>query len=276
MADTETKATPKKAEDKGAVEKKEAKTKPKKPGKPRNYDLGNGVYRFSRSRMYKKRALYKKIKKDQTKKPKPKRPSLFVKKPIGGEKNGGFRLVRVKKSPKYYPTEPKFKKPKTRKNNFASHMRYLRHSITPGTILIIVAGKHRGKRVVFLKQLESGLLLVTGPFKMNACPLRRINQIYVIATKTKLDVSGVKIPQHLNDVYFKRKRLKRPKKDEGEIFETKKETYQISDQRKKDQIEMDKQVIEAIRKHPEKKFMFAYLGSMFCLRNHMYPHKMKF
>uniref|UniRef100_A0A646QEI6 Large ribosomal subunit protein eL6 n=1 Tax=Hemiscolopendra marginata TaxID=943146 RepID=A0A646QEI6_9MYRI len=276
MADTETKPTPKKAEGKGVVEKKDAKTKPKKPGKPRNYDLGNGVYRFSRSRMYKKRALYKKIKKDQTKKPKPKKPSLFVKKPIGGEKNGGFRLVRVKKLARYYPTEPKFKKPKTRKNNFASHKRFLRRSITPGTVLIIVAGKHRGKRVVFLKQLQSGLLLVTGPFKMNACPLRRINQIYVIATKTRLDISGVKIPKHLNDIYFKRKRLKRPKKDEGEIFETKKETYQISDQRKKDQIEMDKQVIEVIRKHPEKKFMFAYLGSMFCLRNHMYPHKMKF
>jgi large subunit ribosomal protein L6e len=31
----------------------------KKRGKPRNYDLGNGVYRFSRSRMYHKKALYK-------------------------------------------------------------------------------------------------------------------------------------------------------------------------------------------------------------------------
>lgn len=27
--------------------------------KPRNYNLGNGVYRFSRSRMYHKKALFK-------------------------------------------------------------------------------------------------------------------------------------------------------------------------------------------------------------------------
>lgn len=64
--------------------------------------------------------------------------------------------------------------------------------------------------------------LFSGPFKLNACPLRRINEIYVIATKTKLDISKVELPK-LSDGYFKRRHPKRKKKDEGEIFETKKE-----------------------------------------------------
>merc|ERR1712055_32773 len=161
--------------------------------------------------------------------------------------------------------------PKTKK---AVKRTKLRSSITPGTVLILLAGRHKGKRVVFLKQLPSGLLLVTGPYHLNGCPLRRINQIYVIATKTKLDISGVKLPERLNDEYFKRKRQKPQAK--GDIFEFKKEEYSVSSERKEDQVEVDRQVLDVVRKHEDKKYMFGYLGAMFSLKNKQYPHQMVF
>ena len=73
--------------------------------------------------------------------------------------------------------------------------------------------------MVFLKQLESGLLLVTGPFKVNGVPLRRMNQAYVAATSTKVDISSVTVDEKFNDAYFARPAGPRREKSEARFFD---------------------------------------------------------
>jgi len=156
--------------------------------------------------------------------------------------------------------------------------------IEPGRVVILLGGAHKGKHAVVLKVLESGLLLVTGPHKVNGLPLRRVHQMFTIVTSTKVDLSNVKIPDEINDNYFKKpaenrtRGAKGAKSQEAEsnIFSKKRVEYQLTSKRKEDQVTVDKQVLEAIKKHPEKEFLVPYLASHFYLKNKQYPHKMKF
>lgn len=73
------------------------------------------------------------------------------------------------KAPKWYAGDDIKAKPAPQKHNPTK----LRSSLIPGTVLILLSGRFRGKRVVFLKQLPSGTLLVTGErHSILSCTLR--------------------------------------------------------------------------------------------------------
>merc|ERR1711909_15734 len=236
--------------------------------------LASGKYTFSKAEALRRYVLRKQHKSGKgvsaAKRAENKKKALYVEKPF----NKGTRIVSLKKRPNNYPVKTLLrKKSKVVKRVGAPKVR---QSLTPGTVLILLAGVHRGKRVVLLKSLKSGLLLVTGPYKINRVPVRRVHQHYVIATSTKLAVDKVEVPASIDDAYFRRIREKRLKKAEGDIFAQKKKGYKPSAQRKADQIVVDKQVLESIKSHPDRKILLAYLKTPFGLSTGQYPHTMKF
>merc|ERR1712149_62731 len=228
----------------------------------RNSVTAGGIPKHSRSKMYSRRAQHKRTK--TVTKAEKKAAAAVTEKTIGGAKNGGSRKVVAVRQPKYYPTLSIRRKVQGHgQKPFSQHARSLRSSITPGTVLIMLAGAFRGKRVVFLKQLDSGLLLVTGPFKVNGVPMRRVPQSYVIATKTTVDVSKVAVPASVNDAMFKK--VKTAKKKDNEPT--------IDDSRKAVQKQVDDKLVAEISKTA---LLKAYLSSKFSLKKGQKPHAMTF
>merc|ERR1712100_472693 len=174
-----------------------------------------------------------------------------------------------KKETRYYPAEDVRKKLGNHHNT--TKLTKLRKNIVPGSVLILLAGHFKGQRVVFLKQLDSGLLLVTGPYALNGVPLRRVPQSYVIATSTTVDVSGVSVPATVNDDFFKKPKSK-TKKDEGTFFKEEK-TKTLDESRKKLQADVDAKLTAAISKDA---LLKAYVSSKFSLKNGDKPHQMVF
>mmetsp|Transcript_50377 Transcript_50377/g.58805 ORF Transcript_50377/g.58805 Transcript_50377/m.58805 type:complete len:176 (-) Transcript_50377:230-757(-) len=173
------------------------------------------------------------------------------------------------KSPRYYPAEDSIVKPHAKTVNNPPK---IRSTITPGTVLILLAGRFRGKRVVCLKALESGLLLVSGPYQVNGVPIRRVNQAYVIATSTKVNVSGVDVSS-INDKYFARENSTTDEGEEEFFAGDAPKAAVVSDKRKEDQKKIDSVLMKNVESVP---LLKEYLGSKFSLRQGDKPHKMVF
>ncbi|KAI1345138.1 ribosomal protein L6e-domain-containing protein [Xylariaceae sp. FL0016] len=177
------------------------------------------------------------------------------------------------KAQKWYPAQDE-PKPKTVRK--ALRPWTPRESLKPGTVLILLAGRFRGKRVVLLKNLEQGALLVTGPFKVNGVPLRRVNARYVIATSYKVELGGLdtkKIDEIAQAKYFSHDKSK-DKAGEEAFFKQgeKPQKKEISSSRAADQKTVDKALIANIKKV---EFLASYLASSFSLRKGDKPHEMK-
>jgi len=229
---------------------------PRKSG-TRNPTIGNtGVRRFSRSVSNSKGAGYKFGKKGDTRTAEQKAAAAKKAHPAAHLTSRWYAADDVKVPLK---SNKKAGKPKLRK------------SLTAGTVVIILAGRFRGKRVIFLKQLESGMLLVTGPYKINGVPLRRVNSAYVLATSTKVDVSSADVAK-IDDAFFARKETKKAKKS-GEFIEEKKEKAPIAPERKSEQTRVDSTLSAAIKAVPN---LYHYLNAKFSLTKGQKPHLLSF
>lgn len=148
----------------------------------------------------------------------------------------------------------------------------LRKSLVPGTVLILLAGRFRGKRVVYLKNLEDNTLLISGPFKVNGVPLRRVNARYVIATSTRVDISGVDVSK-FNVAYFAREKTSKSKKSEADFFSEEAPKKELKSERVSDQKSIDSSLLSHINKIP---LLKQYLAASFSLKNGDRPHLLKF
>mmetsp|Transcript_9572 Transcript_9572/g.14145 ORF Transcript_9572/g.14145 Transcript_9572/m.14145 type:complete len:204 (-) Transcript_9572:51-662(-) len=151
----------------------------------------------------------------------------------------------------------------------------LRDSLTPGTVVIILIGQYAGNRVVFLKQLEkSQQLLVTGA-SFNETPLVRIDQRFVIATRTKVDISSVNIPAEINDELLNTIKQKRTTLEGGN---SKYAVDQAAVDARESKINaLSEKVAAAVKPLVAKVDLLGdYLAEKFTLRDGDYPHQLQF
>ncbi|GAA6016365.1 hypothetical protein JCM10207_003839 [Rhodosporidiobolus poonsookiae] len=212
----------------------------------RNSDVSPYIGKFSRSKLFAKKGLYKRS------------YDTAPAAPAEGKEA----------APAFYPADG-VRKPKASRKTVKPAS--FRSSLSVGSVVILLAGKFRGKRAVVTAQLPSGLLVVTGPFKINGIPLKRVNPAYVIGTSTKVDLSGLDVAK-FDDAYFTKPK-KAARATEGEFFGEGKEKKTLPADRVQDQKTVDAAVLKAVASTPN---LAKYLAATFGLSKGEYPHLLKF
>lgn len=132
---------------------------------------------------------------------------------------------------------------------------------------------------------------MTGPFKVNGVPLRRVNARYVIATSMKVELKGIdsKTVEKVGEEGYFTSEKKKEKASEEAFFkqgekpevsdarafddETKSlKKKKVASARVSDQKAVDKALLTNIKSEP---YLLEYLRNTFSLRKGDRPHEMK-
>jgi len=217
-------------------------------------EVVRGIVAAGRSKTYKRRGLWAIKRKNKGAFPKTAKKAAPA--------------AKAAKAPRFYPAEDT---PKPLAVRVVRKPTKLRSTCVPGAVLILLAGRFKGKRVVCLGQLPSGLLLVTGPFKLNGVPVRRVNQAYVIATSTRVALPKLDLAK-FTDSYFKAAEDKKgAKKGEKEFFAASAEKKVLAAAYIANQKALDAALLPALSAE-----LKGYLSTRFTLKDGDRPHLMKF
>jgi large subunit ribosomal protein L6e len=170
----------------------------------------------------------------------------------------------------WYPADEKKRNLRKKKSKATK----LRRGIVPGSVLVLLAGRFRGKRVVFVKQLDSGLLLVTGPHKVNGVPLKRVNQVYTITTSAKVDLKGVDASKISDKTFTRDKKAKAA--DAKHFFAEGAKKKILNADRVANQKAVDGAILANIKADKKSPLLKKYLSARFSLTKNDRPHAMKF
>lgn len=96
------------------------------------------------------------------------------------------------------------------------------------------------------KSVACPVRVLTHSSRLNGVPLRRVNQAYVIATSTKVDIGSVSVPESVSDSFFaKPKGVKSTK--EGEFFGEGEQKVEVPEAKKTEQKVSDHPYLTRVR-----------------------------
>jgi len=109
---------------------------------------------------------------------------------------------------------------------------------------------------------------------INGVPLRRVNQAYVIATSTKIEIDS-SIATKFTDAYFAKEAPAKKQSAEAEFFEEGKPKVKgpFPEAKAADQKEVDGVIVGAVK---NQEYLWRYLKSSWGLSKGEFPHKLVF